>query len=212
MQQWLVRGTNPKLWLMLAAGLVLAAAGIGVGLSHAESSSTTGSPTPTPGASSANVFLKLDGVQGESTDSNHVGEIEVSSFNWPGVTNPGSGGSGAGKVTVNDFTITKHIDKSSPTLMQACAGGKHFPSATITVRKAGGTQQEYLTYTMSDVQISSVQQAGSDQPTEQLSLNFSKISVKYTPQKPDGSLDSPVEGVVSQLSQFVQPTLLRSAQ
>ena len=58
---------------------------------------------------------------------------------------------GAGKATFHDFTFTHHIDKASPLLMKACATGTHIPEATITVRKAGKGQQEYLIIKMTDV-------------------------------------------------------------
>ena len=93
-------------------------------------------------------------------------------------------GSGAGKVSVHDISITKRIDKSSPVLFKYCSTGKHIPEVTITLRKAGG--KPYLTYTLSNVVISSVQAGGSaradQQPTETLSLNFTKVEIKYSKQ------------------------------
>jgi type VI secretion system secreted protein Hcp len=194
MQSWLMQSIKSKLWLIAAAGLVLAAVAVGVGRTHAESSIT--SPPP----SSADVFLKLDDVPGESADAQHAGQIEVSSFDWgSGLQNTASSGSGAGKVTVHDLSITKYVDKSSPVLMKACATGTHFNSAIIVVRKAGGTQQDYLTYTLEDVLVSSYSVSDSGQPTEHMSLSFGKISVEYKPQKPDGSLDAAVSSSIDQL-------------
>jgi type VI secretion system secreted protein Hcp len=49
---------------------------------------------------------------------------------------------------------------------------------------------------MSDVLVSSYQTGGSTGaglPNESVSLNFSKIEYEYRPQKPDGSMDSPVK-------------------
>ncbi len=97
------------------------------------------------------------------------------------------GGGGTGKVQVHDISITKYVDKASPKLALACANGKHYSTAKITVRKAGRGQQEFLTYKLSDVLISSYQSGGSGggkgaTPTESLTLNFKKISVEYKPQ------------------------------
>ena len=113
----------------------------------------------------ADYFLKLDPkVEGESADSKHKGEIELESWSF-GVSNASSalqgGGAGSGKSVPLDFNATKKTDKSTPRLAQAVATGDHFKSAIITVRKAGGTQQEYLTITLSDVFISSYQAGGS---------------------------------------------------
>jgi type VI secretion system (T6SS) effector Hcp len=85
----------------------------------------------------------------------------------------------ASKVNVHDISITKKVDKASPILIKACAKGKHYDTATITARKAGKGQQEFLTITMKDVLISSVQDkpsgGGGKKPQEAISLNFTKI-------------------------------------
>lgn len=165
--------------------------------------SSTGTPTvPIAHAAAVDYFLKIDGVQGESTDDKHKGEIEIESWSWgasqPGLVSGGSGaggGGGAGKVTVNDFHFSKAVDKASPVLMLSTATGQHFPKAVLTVRKAGGDQQEYIKITLTDVLISSYQ-VGGDQsalPVDSFSLNFAKIEYEYHPQRADGSLEAPVK-------------------
>ena len=144
-------------------------------------------------------FLKLDGITGESVDSKHKGEIDVLSFSF-GESNdrpPGGGGGGAGKVEMSDFTFTARTSKASPLLFQHCAQGKHIKQALLTVRKAGGSQQEYLKIKLNDVLISSYALGGDeDEPTphDAFSLNFVKLSFDYAPQKSDGSLNAPVHG------------------
>lgn len=145
-------------------------------------------------------FLKLDGIKGESKDDKHKDEIDLESWSW-GETNSGShaagGGGGAGKVVMQDFHFTMKINKATPELMLACATGKHIKEATLTCRKAGTEQQEFLKIKFSDMLVSSYQTGGSSGgdviPTEQVSLNFSKIEYEYKPQKPDGTLDGPVK-------------------
>lgn len=144
-------------------------------------------------------FLKLDGIDGESTDDKHKGEIDVLSWSW-GETNSGShstgGGGGAGKVSMQDFHFVMESNKATPKLMLACASGQHIKKAVLTCRKAGGEQQEYLKVTMDDLLVSSYQTGGSGssvKPSDQISLNFSKIEFEYKPQKPDGTLDAPVK-------------------
>ncbi len=145
-------------------------------------------------------FLKIAGVDAESTDDKHKGEIEVDSFSW-GQTQSGTsghgGGGGAGKVVAQDFHFVKRLDKSSPVLMIACATGMHYKTGVLTARTAGaGLQQEYLKITMEDVLISSYQTGGSGSgiiPTEQVSLNFAKLEISYKEQKADGSLGGEVK-------------------
>ncbi len=141
----------------------------------------------------ADIFAKLGDIKGESIDSKHKGEIEVLSWSW-GVSNPVSlagSGAGAGKAHFHDLSFTHKIDKASPALMQACATGVHLKEATITHRKAGKGQQEFLVIKMNDVIVTALADADSDDSsTETVSLAFAKINVEYKPQKPDGSLDA----------------------
>ena len=102
------------------------------------------------------------------------------------------GGGGAGKATFHDLSFVHNIDKASPLLMKACATGAHLKEATITHRKAGKGQQEYLIVKMNDVIITGVTHGGSSGAggSETVSLAFAKVDLEYKPQKPDGSLDA----------------------
>jgi type VI secretion system secreted protein Hcp len=140
------------------------------------------------------IFAKLGDIKGESLDAKHKDEIEVLSYSW-GVSNAGSmghgSGGGEGKSTFHDLSFVHNIDKASPVLMQACATGVHLKEATITHRKAGKEQHEYLIVKMNDVIVTSVTHGGSgDGHSENVSLSFAKVAMEYKPQKPDGSLDA----------------------
>src|SRR4051795_11116720 len=140
-------------------------------------------------------FLKFDGSKGESTDAKHKDEIDIESWSW-GETNAGAhaggGGGGAGKVSMQDFHFVMRLNKATPSLMKACATGQHIKLATLTARKAGKDQQEYLTFKFTDVLVSSYQTGASEEtPIDQVSLNFSKIEVDYRQQGADGKLGPP---------------------
>jgi type VI secretion system secreted protein Hcp len=143
----------------------------------------------------ADIFAKLGDIKGESLDDKHKGEIEVLSYSW-GVTNAGSlaagTGSGVGKATFRDLSIVHKIDKASPVLMQACATGTHIKEATITHRKAGKGQQEYLVIKMNDIIITGVapSESSGEAGSEIVTLAFAKVDFEYKPQKADGSLDA----------------------
>ena len=89
----------------------------------------------------ADMFLKIDDIEGESVDDVHAGEIDVISWGWgmsqSGTTHSGPGG-GSGKVSVQDFSFIHYVDKASAILMKMCCNGKHFEEAKLVVRKAGG--------------------------------------------------------------------------
>ena len=143
------------------------------------------------------IFAKIDGIKGESLDVKHKDEVEVLSWSW-GVTQSGSitlgGAGGAGKATFNDFSFTHYLDKASPNLLRACATGKHIKEATITIRKVGPGQLEFLIIKMNDIIITGVQPSGTREGSaataEQVALQFAKVDLEYKPQKADGSLDA----------------------
>lgn len=139
------------------------------------------------------MFLKLDDCKGESKDAKHSDEIDVLAWSW-GMSQSGSfhlgGGGGSGKANVQDLSVTKWVDKASCVLMQMVCNGAQFKEGILTVRKAGGDEPvEYLIITMEDVIVTSASTGGSggeDKLTENISLNFAKVKVKYTPQEQDG--------------------------
>jgi type VI secretion system secreted protein Hcp len=144
------------------------------------------------------ILLKIEGVDGESLIQDHEGEIDVLAWSW-GLSQTGTmhsgGGAGAGKVNVQDISFTKYVDKSSPNLIRACCNGEHFAEAVLVVRKAGKDPLDYFKVTMSPVLVTSVATGGSggeDRLTENVSLNFAKMEVGYTPQKEDGTGDAEV--------------------
>ena len=142
----------------------------------------------------SDIFAKLGDIKGESLDDKHKDEIEVLSWSW-GVTNAvalAGSGAGQGKANFRDLSFTHKIDKASPVLMQTCATGVHLKEATITHRKAGKGQQEFLVIKMNDVIVTAIMDDDSSggESAETVSLAFAKIDVAYRPQKADGSLDA----------------------
>jgi len=145
------------------------------------------------------MFLKIAGVDGESKDKVHPMEIDVLAWSW-GCSNSGSahvgGGAGAGKVNVQDISVTKWVDSSSPSLVLACCSGDHYDEANLVIRKAGGSSPvEYLKIKLTEVFITSVSTGGSggeDRLTENVSLNFSKFQLFYTPQDAKGAAGTPI--------------------
>lgn len=144
------------------------------------------------------MFFKIDGIKGESTDGHgHKQEIDVLAWSWgatqSGSTHHGPGG-GSGKVNVQDLSFTKHIDTATTVLLDHVCTGKHIKSATLVVRKAGGKAPiEYLKIHLEDIIVSSVSTGGSggeDRLTENVTLNFARFKTDYTPQKADGTADA----------------------
>lgn len=141
---------------------------------------------------SVDMFMKLGDLKGESRDDKHKNEIEVLSWSW-GMSQSGSShfgsGAGSGKVSIQDLSFTKYVDKATPDMMLACCQGKSIDEAKLTVRKAGGNPLEYIILTMKEVIITSISTGGSggeDRLTESVTLNFAKVQVEYTEQNEKG--------------------------
>ena len=145
----------------------------------------------------SDIFARIGDIKGESLDAKHKDEIEVLSFSW-GLANTApvsASGAGVGKVSFHDLSFTHNVDKASPVLLLACATGTHIKDATITHRKAGKGQQEFLIIKMTDVIITSVAHGGATGDgsyAENVTLAFGQIDLQYAPQKPDGSMDAAI--------------------
>jgi type VI secretion system secreted protein Hcp len=139
------------------------------------------------------MFLKIEGVDGESTDNQYPDWIEVLAFS-EGMSQSGSfstgAGGGAGKVNVQDLSVTKYLDRSSPFIRQKLAEGAVIPNATLVIRKGGANPLVFFTIELEKVILSSVSTGGSgaeDRLTENITLNFARIKWTYIPEKADGT-------------------------
>jgi type VI secretion system Hcp family effector len=145
-----------------------------------------------------NAFLKIAGVESEATQKGFEKQIKLDSFNM-GASNPvdmsAGGGRGAGRASLSTFNVTKMTDKSSPILFQACCLGKHFKDAVVSICKAGGEQEAFLTYKFDTVFIADISWGGGggeDTPTEALSLAYTKVVMTHKSQDREGKLGDPI--------------------
>ena len=149
------------------------------------------------------IFLKIGdattGIPGDSTDNSHPGEISIVAYYWgetlSGGRAAGGRGGGTGKVALQDFRFSAYVSSASQGLFGACATGKHYPTAVLSVRKAG-TTTDFLRVTLTDVIVSSFQMGNNlldagtysplagagPTPIDQFSLNFAQINFQYAAQ------------------------------
>lgn len=139
-------------------------------------------------------FIKIDGIDGESTDDKHKGWIEMTSYNH-GVnqavssTASSSGGASAERATFRDFSFTKELDIASPALALACADGTHIDEITVELCRAGKDKVKFMEYKFKNCLISGVEVGGTGSgeiPTESVAINYGKINWAYTQQKREG--------------------------
>jgi type VI secretion system secreted protein Hcp len=144
------------------------------------------------------VFIKIDGITGESKQAKHKGWIDVLTYSYR-VSQTASlftGGGGVGRADFAPLTFSHIIDRASPNLFKYCAAGKHIPKVELSACKAGDGSQEFLNIKLFEVVIVDVNPNGSsgDQTVENVSLAYGKIEIKIKEQNADGAMGAEVCG------------------
>ncbi len=149
---------------------------------------------------SSDVYLKIEGIDGESTDSAHDKWIEVLSFNHgvsQAVSAPsGTGGRTSGRADFQDFSIVKEVDSATADLNIFCCNGKHIEKIELQCCLATEDKHTFYKYEMEDVIISSVScggGGGGTKPTESVTFAFGKMKWEYTPIDDKGSPGAAVD-------------------
>jgi type VI secretion system secreted protein Hcp len=134
------------------------------------------------------IYMKYGDISGSVTTDGFKDWIQVNSFQWGvgrGVTSPhGSEDTREGsEPSVSEVVVTKRMEKASPKLWQDAVGGDF--SAKVTIKFTSTTKdkvESYLEYEFTDTGLSgySVSAGSDDAPQESLSLNFAKVSWKYS--------------------------------
>lgn len=166
--------------------------------------------------SALDIFLKLEGIEGESTDAKHKGEIVVLSYEQSVAQPPagpsGSGGAAIGRARFSGVRFRKPVDKSSVPMLLACSSGRHIPRGVFTFRRGGATTVEFYTVRLTDVLVTEVVQvagagqqyplsfdalnAGSDSSgfLDEVTLAYGKIEWTYQEVLPDGTAGGSITG------------------
>ena len=139
-------------------------------------------------------FLKLDGIQGESQDEKFKNQIQVLSWSW-GASNvssvAGTGGSGAGKADLSDFSMMLNFDKSTPKFFKSICLGSHIPSGEFSAVKAGTEGKPYLKVDFKEIFVTSLQMSASGEvPAVSLSFSYNEIKIDYSAQDEKGNVAS----------------------
>lgn len=138
------------------------------------------------------VYLRIDGIRGESNDERHKDWIECKSVRWElsqpkSATASTGGGHTAERSDHGDIVLSKLADLSTPLLLQTCSSGKTIPTATIEFMRADamGDRVKYFEIGLENVLIGGVSPSVSEGDIlgEHVALKYSKIKWKYTQQK-----------------------------
>lgn len=138
---------------------------------------------PSVSFAAVDIFLKIDDVKGESVKANHIDEIDVLAWSW------GASTSGNRKTCIQDLSLTKFIDLSSPALLMGQARGRMYDQAILTVSRGNANSLAYISIKFKNVTVTSLSTGGSggeDRLTENVTFNFESATFEYTPQLQDG--------------------------
>ena len=144
----------------------------------------------------SDIFLKIGDIKGETADKSHPNEIEVLSWSW-GVSGPIAGDTKktAQPACAQPLSVSKFVDRATPPLVTNAVLNTTTPSAKLTVRKAGAIPFEFLVVDLVGVTVKALTNGGTtfdDRMRENLTLGFASATITYTPQKSDGTADTPV--------------------
>ena len=144
----------------------------------------------------ANYFMKFDGIRGEVDDVIHENQIRLYSWNWCAQnfsSVASGGGSGAGKVSLDDFSFITQFDKSSPTIFKRICQGMHITTGIVSAEKAGSFTLPWLQMTFKGLFITRIQNAANwadEIPSVEVAFSFEQVTIEYRAQKGDGTLIS----------------------
>lgn len=146
------------------------------------------------------IYMKVDGIDGNVTAKGHEKWIEIHSLTFGqgrGVTSSAPGqqtNREASTPSFSEVSISKDMDETTPKIFTECCIGKS-KKIEIHVCRTGDTIDKYMEYTFTDTLFSSYSvsaDGGRSHPVENISLNFSKIEMKYTPYTDDNKAGTPV--------------------
>ena len=152
---------------------------------------------------SADIYIKIGDIKGESTDVDHPDWIEVQNIST-GITLPFSnssysatqGGTNTGRADFDYITISKFLDASTVKLLEKCGTGKTTGDTEIHFCQAGDdvNKHNYLTIKLKNTIIANYSVSASkhdvERPMESISLAYGNIEYAYKQLKDDGKAGS----------------------
>jgi len=135
--------------------------------------------------SGAEIFLKVAGIEGESTDRAHAKEIEVLGWNWS-LSRPARA-----TLQLGDLNVLKWVDRATPGLMTHCSKGDIITDALLTCRSSSPQVIEFVKITLSNLTVVAVSEGGASgdaRHTENTSFAYSLVKFEYSYILPNGQI------------------------
>jgi type VI secretion system secreted protein Hcp len=128
-------------------------------------------------------------VKGEASSAGHQDDIVVSGWSWGLQAGSALGDTQAtARRSYSALTVHKQVDSATTALMSALATNDEVKEAKLSLRRAGGEQEDFLVVTLKSARITSLQHSGLDDGStrETLTIAFTEVEVEYRPQKATG--------------------------
>jgi type VI secretion system secreted protein Hcp len=144
------------------------------------------------------IYFQIDGIQGDATHETHVSWMDIQSMHWNVARNVNtlagaSTNREASEPAISEVTLTKVSDSSTTKLFQEACTGRAGKTATIHMVTTGNPGDVYIEYKLYNTLIASYTVGSSgDRPSESITLNFTKMDVKYTPFDANNTAKSPM--------------------
>ena len=173
-----------------ADGSIVPGASFGFNLATNTTINPASIGTPTPAAAPASAaaakyFLLIDGVNGGSTDDDHVGWFEIDGFEFD-ISNTGGvgGGGGAGKAMFSPLEVALSLDPGLAAVLADVATGKHIKTVQLEGVTANGDTVYDLR--LADVLVSKVDEGNGG--SDSLAFEYRQVGLITHVQQADGSI------------------------
>lgn len=147
------------------------------------------------------IFLKLDGIAGDATDSNHPRWIDIFTLGWSirrRITAATStcDDRESSNASFSEIELTRFMDSATPQLiLEACCGRGKTLEIHLTKSGAGSGSDTYAAYVLKNALIShyEVKAAGQHvtRPIERLRISFGALELRYIQYDQDGKALAP---------------------
>ena len=159
--------------------MVFARRVLGIGIAALMLAAVTGN------AQAADYYLKIAGIDGESTDRVHPRWIELINVTWEigvarGIAGCTPGRECRGNAASEHVTITKAVDRTTPEFSMARQAARRFPSAVLHLVKSGAVVGIYTFQGLAVTEYREIHQGG--RPTEQITMTFQKVEWSHATQ------------------------------
>jgi type VI secretion system secreted protein Hcp len=136
-------------------------------------------------------------IKGESQANGHVDEVVVHGWNWglsqqvaAAAPDGGSGKQAGKRRSLRTLVVVKTLDRATTSLMSVLYANDLVRTAVLSMRKAGGQQDDFFKITLTDARVIELDYVADEQANvqERVTFAFAHVGFEYKPQAGTGQL------------------------